>query len=407
MKFHQCQLYIITAIFVAILASCTYESTVYTSNEEFWEGTDGLLFSFLDNNPPEIVYENMPFNIAFDLENLGAHTATAYMTLSIEDDYMCILDDNNDCSLFNPLSQLPASVQNQFAEYDAAIKEYQTQLKIATDSDQITQLNKQIQTAQKNKQRLQSLIAIENPYKTKLFSLEGKSIFNYQGGSDVISYNAQAKTAGSMSETHDIQIIATACYEYVTEWNQEVCIDTDINKMNIFPGACEATDISLNSQGAPLAITEIETKMLPTGTGYIRPMFIIHVQNSGNGRIINKEKTQHACTATGIESKDYNMVFLKEFMLSSEQLKYDFNGYDINTGKELNPSADGDTISCSPNPLILKNDGNDYITCIVNEDAAEDDMLSLNQAPYATELSLLFEYGYTESQTKEVTIKRI
>ena len=391
-----------------LLASCGYnESTVHISNEDFWEGTDGLVFEFVNENPPDVIYENTPFDIAFDVQNLGAHMLTGYMTLSVEDDYMCLLDDNNECSTFNPSQKLPALVEAQLAEYDAAIAQYRTELQSVTDADQQAELMKNIQTKQRAKQSVQSLVTIENPYKTLLFTLEGKSIFNYEGGSDVLSYKAKAKSAGTLSEKHTVQIIATACYEYTTQWNQDICIDTDINKMNIFPGACEATDVTLSGQGAPLAITTIESKMLPTGTGYIRPMFIIYVANSGNGRIINKDKFQQACTATGLESRDYNMVFLKEFVLSTEELKYDFNGYDTTRGKEIGAGEDGDTITCSPNPLILKNDGNDYITCIVNEDEAEQDMFSLNQAPYTTQISMQFDYGYTLSQSKEVTIQKI
>ncbi len=399
------RLMLILCIFIA-LCSCGYESTVYTSNEQFWEGTEGMTFEFIDENPPETVYENTPFDIALEVQNLGAHLLTGFMTLSVEDDYMCILDDNNECSVFDPSGELPTSVKTQLAEYDAAISEYRLQLTTATDAETQAELQKKILTEQRNKQKIQNLIAIENPYKTIQYSLEGKSIFNYGGGSDVISYKAQAKSAGTLSEKHNVQMTATACYEYVTQWNQEICIDTDINKRNVFPGACEATEVTLSGQGAPLAITRIESKMLSTGTGYVKPMFIVYVQNSGNGRIINAEKTQQACTATGLESKDYNMVFLKEFVLSSEVLKYDFNGYDPSTGKEIN-TEDGDTITCSPNPLILKNDGNDYITCVVNSDYAEQDMFAITQAPYSTTIAMLFEYGYTLSQSKEVTIQKI
>lgn len=402
------RLFIICLVVCFVLVGCGYnDSTVHISNEDFWEGTDGLVFEFVTENPPEIVYENTPVDIAFEIQNLGAHMLTGYMTLSVEDDYMCLLDDNNECSTFNPSQELPASVEIQLGEYDAAISQYKIELQTVTDTDQRAQLLKDIQIAEKNKQRLQSLVVVENPYKTHYFSLEGKSIFNYEGGSDVLTYKAKVKSAGTLSEKHTVQIIATACYEYITQWNQDICIDTDINHMNIFPGACEATDITLNGQGAPLAITIIESKMLPTGTGYVRPMFIIYVANSGNGRIINKEKSQQACTATGLESRDYNMIFLKEFVLSTEELKYDFNGYDINTGKEIGAGEDGDTITCSPNPLILKNDGTDYITCIVNEDQAEQDMFSTNQAPYTTQISMQFDYGYTLSHSQEVIIQKI
>ncbi len=390
-----------------LLSSCgTTTSKVYTSNEAFWEGTSGLDFSFLDENPSQTVYEDTPFTVALELENTGAHTLTGFITLSIEDDYMCLVDDDNECSTFDAVDELSLSVRDDIEDYNAAIEEYTLALKTA-DAETAADLKQKIQDARTNIERLRDTTAVANPYKTKWFSLEGKSIFNYEGGTTTLSYPAKAKTVGPLSETHDIEIVATACYEYTTTWNQDICIDTDVNKMNIFPGACEATDVSLSGQGAPLAITSIESKMIPTGTGYIRPMFIIHVQNSGNGKVINKEKIEHACTATGLASKDYNMVFLKSFMLSSEDLFYDFNGYDPATGRELNPGDDGDLITCTPNPLTLKGN-DDKITCIVNEDAVEDlDMFSIDQAPYMTQLSIQFDYGYTLSQSVPVTIEKI
>ncbi len=336
--------WILLCVLFLFLGACeTTRGPVYTSNEEFWEGTEALDFSFVEENPPELVYEDTPFSIALDIANKGAHTLVGFLTVSLEEDYMCLLDEGNECT---------------------------------------------------------------EEGKTKWFSLDGKSIFNPVGGSDVLEYKAKAKSAGRLSETHDVQVLATACYEYTTVWNQEVCIDTDINKMNIFPGACEATDIDLTDQGAPLAITKIESHMIPTGTGFIRPMFTIYVANNGNGQVINKEKKEEACTATGLTSRDYNMVFLNQFILSSEDILYDFNGYDFTTGKELNPDADRDTITCQPNPLILEGDGEDYITCMVNEDQ-ELDMFSLAQAPYTTTISLQFNYGYMLSTSAEVTIQRI
>ncbi len=239
-----------------------------------------------------------------------------------------------------------------------------------------------------------------------MVTLEGKSIFNYEGGFDVLSYKAKAKSAGALSKKHDIDLVATACYEYSTVWNQEICIDTDINDMNVFVGSCKAENINLGTQGAPLAITNIDYSMILTGTGYVRPFFKIYVENVGNGKIINKEKFEKACTATGLTSRDYNMVFLKKFVLSSDDILYTFNGYDPKTGKELNSETGRDSITCRPNPLILQNDGDDYITCILNEDITLD-QFSLNQAPYTTQISLQFDYGYTLSESKSVTIEKI
>ena len=408
MKQFQTQSFHLVACLLAFLflVSCTSQSPVHLSNEDFWTGSDGLVFSFIDENPPETVYEDTPFNIVLQVENLGAHTLTGFMTLSIEDDYMCLVDEDNECSTFTTVDTQTLSIKSEIEDYYAAIDQYTKDLAATTDASEQTTLRREIQTARKNIEILKDSVSVSNPYKTKWFSLEGKSIFNYEGGSDTLTYKAKAKSAGALSESHEVTVVATGCYEYTTTWNQDVCIDTDVSKMNVFPGSCKAEDIGLSDQGAPLAITGIQPIMIPTGTGYLRPLFKIYISNSGNGKIINKDKKEQACTATGLTSKDYNMVFLKSFVLSSEDISYDFNGYDPKTGKELNPGIDGDLITCSPNPLILKGDGTNYFTCVLNDDL-ELDQFSLNQAPYTTQLSIQFDYGYELSQSKIVTIQKI
>ncbi|MBI5072485.1 hypothetical protein HZA99_01570 [Candidatus Woesearchaeota archaeon] len=398
--------FLLLSILILFFTSCTPQTQTHLSNEDFWTGSDGLSFSFIDENPPETVYEETPFTIALQVENLGAHTLTGFMTLSIEDDYLCLVDENNECSTFTAVDTQTLSIKSEIEDYYAAIDQYTKDLAATTDADEQNTLRREIQTARKNIETLKDSVPVRNPYKTRLFSLEGKSIFNYEGGSDIISYKAKAKSAGALSESHEVTVVATGCYEYTTTWNQNICIDTNVNNMMVFPGSCKTEDIGLTDQGAPVAITEIKPTMLPTGDGYLRPMFQIYVSNVGNGNVINKDKTQQACTATGLNSKDYNMVFLKSFVLSSQDISYDFNGYDPKTGKELNPGTDGDFISCSPNPLILKDTGNDYITCVLNEGLTLD-QFSLNQAPYMTQLSVQLDYGYTLSQSKTMTIQKI
>lgn len=398
--------HVFISFILLFLLGCTSQTQTHLSNEDFWTGSDGLLFSFVDENPPQTVYEETPFNIVLEVENLGAHTLTGFMTLSIEDDYMCLVDENNECSTFTAVDTQTLSIKSEIEDYYAAIDQYTKDLAATTNSDEQNSLRSQIQTARKNIETLKDSVAISNPYKTKWFSLEGKSIFNYDGGSDILTYKAKAKSAGALSESHEVTVVATSCYEYTTTWNQNVCIDTDVNKMNVFAGSCVSEESSLSPQGAPLAITQIQPSMLPTGTGYLRPLFKIYISNVGNGQIINKVKKEQACTATGLSSKDYNMVFLKAFVLSSQDISYDFNGYDPKTAKELNQGEDGDLISCSPNPIILKGDGNDYVTCVLNS-GLELDQFSLNQAPYMTQLSIQLDYGYMLSESKTLTIQKI
>ena len=241
--------------------------------------------------------------------------------------------------------------------------------------------------------------------KTQVLMLEPRSIYNPSGGVDMITFKARAKSPGQLSEKHESAIIASACYAYSTQLEQEVCLDTDIGHLSVFDPVCDTEDIMLNSQGAPLAITKIETNIIPftdsDGTEYIRPQFVITVKNMEEGSIINSEKTSDACSAIGLDRYDYDMVVMNKLVLSNENIIYRFNGYNTTSHKEFVLDNDPDTIECTSSPIRLDSDGEGKIRCTVKEGVIKKD-----QASYSTQLYMEFDYGYMHSISKEIVIEK-
>ncbi len=402
-----------------IMTACTSREspTQYLTNEEFYKGTDALEIEFFENIPPNELLENTPFDITIKAQNNGAHYLNGYLTLSIEEDYMCVLTDNGECFEPGDLGNYdPVTINNinqAQAEFDLLMQQYtslqlqyeaaQTEPEKKTYRDQIEALILQISEKNNFITQLKAGIIAE---KSKILLFEGQSIYNPTGGQDTLTFHAQTKEIPTLTESHLSTIIATSCYDYETITTQEVCIDTDINQLSFSEQVCTAQDINLGGgQGAPLAITKIETNIIPytdyDDTVYVRPQFIIHIQNKGNGDVVNKEKLSEACSAAGLDRYDYDLVFLEKIMLSDEYLVYRFNGYNSETHKEIEITGDTDTIECTPNPIKIDKDKDNYIRCTVNPGLIRQD-----QAAFTTPLYIDLDYGYTTSIAKDVTIEK-
>ncbi|GAG33164.1 unnamed protein product, partial [marine sediment metagenome] len=90
---------VIIILIVLIIIGCKgKKSSKPVTREDLYTGTDGLVFNFLKNAPPDQVYastetERSQFNVVIDLENKGAfNIEEGYLTLILEDDYMSIDD---------------------------------------------------------------------------------------------------------------------------------------------------------------------------------------------------------------------------------------------------------------------------------------------------------------------------
>jgi len=422
---------LILVLLILFMTSCTNkDENPFVTSEDFYIGSSGLEYDFFESSPPGEIYQETEFEIALDLENVGAYPLAGWITISTEDDYMCVIGEDHECTTYEPKNDNPEYVIimnsiNDFKEdIDENYKEvhdYSKQLrwynkepvdnavKIQEINDQLDALYVQISDLIDQINTEKEKLNPKNEAKTTHFFMVGKSLWNPQGGREMIKFNAKTKDIGIMSTQHDSTILASACYEYSAIATESVCIDTDINNMGTFEQVCEAEDIDLQDQGGPVAIDKIETHMMPrtspNGEQYVQPQFIIYVENRGDGRVINKEKIEDACTAAPLSKNDYNAVFLQSLILSTDMWNYHFNGFDPTTGKEIALSIDYDSIECTPNPLILQGNKFDYFKCTLTENVAEyAEELMANQPSYTTPLSITLSYGYLETRSKDITI---
>lgn len=218
-------------------------------------------------------------------------------------------------------------------------------------------------------------VEIQNPENSIRFNLKGKSVSMPSGEQETKFIKANTKKIEGQSQERESVIIASLCYPYKTIVDASVCVDTDLYGLREMQKACYVRDISLSTQGAPVAVTKIEPKMLPAeNDDYIRPQFIISVKNVNNGDIIRKEKVDDACSSSSIGIDDLNVIKVKA---------------------ELS----GQRLECSPSPLKLKND-KDSIRCVLEEGIPKD------RGTYTSPLQIELEYGYMNSISKTFLIKK-
>ncbi|HJN56376.1 MAG: hypothetical protein QF436_02660 [Candidatus Woesearchaeota archaeon] len=216
------------------------------------------------------------------------------------------------------------------------------------------------------------------------FKIEGKSVFNPDGDTEFITIDAKVKKIGSQSESRASTILATACYRYETLLGTSACIDADIYGAEVRKKACTIKDLSFgNGQGAPVAITKIETRMLPQeDDNRIKPQFLIHVENEGNGEVIRPGKYENACTSGALEYEDLNRMNIKA-LLSGEEL-------DCSLGLDEEPEN-----------IIRLRDKKDIVRCTLEEG------IEKSEGAYTAQLKVELDYGYSFTISKDITIEKV
>ena len=193
----------------------------------------------------------------------------------------------------------------------------------------------------------------------------GKSQINPTGGYGTIDDNVKVSLPSGV-DVFPTPVTAIACYEYVTEGISQVCVDPD--PTNNRDDVCAAKLIQLSGgQGAPVAITKIETKP-SIGTNY----FLITVSNlDKTGAVISYDKVS-SCT---------------------DQLTYQ----EVDVVDIMSANLGSQKISCEPNTIRLVN-GVGTTTCTAT---------GLTGSAYSTSLQLNLKYGYKTSITKSLNIRRM
>jgi hypothetical protein len=297
------------------------------------KGIDGLDMEFASNAPPVSVFEESPFPIAVELRNKGAFDIKATEIMYNDEDDNEVTDTIDGVIVFG--------FERAYADVKTAGEERQE------------------------------------------FEIDGKSIINPDGDVDFKTVDAQTKKIGAQSETHSSTILATACYPYNTTFGSSVCVDPDIYGMRKEKKACDIKELNFgDGQGAPVAVTKIETRMLPEEDGsVVNPHFLIFIENMGNGEVIDLSKVEKACTNEPLDYTDFNSIRIKAEL----------------SGELLNCSVDDEGPGIA---TIRLRDKEDMVRCTLEEG------IDLSRDAYMTPLRIELEYGYTFTISKSIIIEK-
>ena len=308
------------------------------TSKDIYKGKEGLKMEFFENAPPSEIFEGDRLPIGLRLFNNGAKDigeGEGYLAVTVEKDYMEL---NNDLKSIND--------------------------KVYLRDNHIT------------------------------FNLKGKTIEHPDGERDVITFTAgvgDLSNKDPQSESHYSLVSITSCYKYETKAVETVCIDTDVYGFKQREKSCEVEILKLDSQGGPVAVTRIESEMLPKKdmSGEIEPRFIITVKNVGKGEVIksSKDVIMGACSSDPIGRGDWNSITIKVYLSTME----DENKLDCDITNEEG-SDDG--------ILILKG-GEDKIRCVYDKGFEE------KEGTFSSPLYIILDYGYTDTISREVKIKKI
>lgn len=127
-------------------------------------------------------------------------------------------------------------------------------------------------------------VVVDSPEQT--ISLYGRTTHIKQGESDVVFWDAQAQGVDGREDERSTKIWAIAYYKYRTNAFNDVCVDPDIYGTHINEKSCRASEnVAFESQGAPIAVTNVQMTLIPESDTSGQLKFTITVRNVGGGEV--------------------------------------------------------------------------------------------------------------------------
>lgn len=112
--------------------------------------------------------------------------------------------------------------------------------------------------------------------------LQGKNVFNPSGDLAFIEFEAQSRDVFPGAESYNANYFIKTEYDYKTELTQTVCLNP--KTYEVYDSGCKVEPkISLNGQGSPLAITQLEEIIYSGSNPQVEFRFFLG--NKGKGRI--------------------------------------------------------------------------------------------------------------------------
>jgi len=148
--------------------------------------------------------------------------------------------------------------------------------------------------------------------------------------------------------------------------------------------ACKIKELKFDKgQGAPVAVTKIDTRMLPyVDENVVKPHFFIFIENLGNGEVVSLSKVEKACTNEPLEFTDFNSI----------QIKVELSG------ELLDCSVDDEGPGVTTIRLRNKED---LVRCTLEEG------IDISRDAYTAPLRIELEYGYTFTISKNIIIEKV
>lgn len=201
------------------------------------------------------------------------------------------------------------------------------------------------------------------------FKVEGKTQYSPLGETIRKNLKIRSQNLPSQLETINTPVIFQACYPYKTFLSSQICLDAKGEGK----GACSPKTLTFsNGQGAPVAITKVEPKMLPESDG-VRPAVILSIANVGGGRIVSESQVSSVCSGT-----------------TTDRLKSEIS---------VSAQVGGDAMECSPNMLPFEVGKDVQVVCTGKN--------VVSQESYETVLTAELSYGYVSTITRQVTVNRL
>ncbi len=228
----------------------------------------------------------------------------------------------------------------------------------------------------------------EEPYSGAIASLGmgdlqlyGKTPYGPVGDSGIIDFkgkiNMDKLTEGKYSPT----ILGNACYYYETAAQPQICIEKEPLALFV-KKACSAKDVSLSSQGAPVAVTKVEQLSTPS-----KVQFKITFKNVGKGMVINpKVGDCKKDSVAKIQRYDTDRIQIEEVSIAGSQL-----------------ACSGTGTESAEKKVVHLLDGTGFATCSI----PLADVYTGTTPAFATPLNIRVSYLYKETIQQKVNIAKI
>ena len=201
--------------------------------------------------------------------------------------------------------------------------------------------------------------------------LEGRGPYRTQGDIEQIEFSGTINNLNV--EKYNTIILATSCYKYKTKASTEVCIDPNPFTPTQQPKICTPTDIDLKSgQGAPIAVTKIEVDAAKEKT-----RFRIHIKNTGKGTAFDESKISKCSPySEGLSFTDINLIKVEKVTVAGTELE-----------------------NCKPltNNNLRLTEGEGTLYCELD---------TRGTGAYITPISITLSYGYRDTTTKQIEVRK-